>query len=84
MIVSRGLLLCMADNPDPYVRRSFAVLHKNLERIGDHTTNIAEPVYYMVKGEEPWGTAKGRFDRAGDNAKIYSGGSRKRAVAMRV
>ena len=51
-IVSRGLLLCMTDNPDVVtfgVHLLFCT--KNLERIGDHTTNIAEAVYYMVKGE---------------------------------
>jgi phosphate transport system protein len=24
---------------------------KNIERIGDHTTNIAETIYYLVSGE---------------------------------
>jgi phosphate transport system protein len=24
---------------------------KNIERIGDHTTNIAETIYYLVTGE---------------------------------
>ena len=24
---------------------------KNVERIGDHTTNVAELIFYLVKGE---------------------------------
>jgi phosphate transport system protein len=33
---------------------------KNLERIGDHTTNIAETVHYAVTGEQlPEGRPKG-------------------------
>jgi phosphate transport system protein len=34
---------------------------KNIERIGDHATNIAETVYFMVMGE-PIGTARPKGD----------------------
>jgi phosphate transport system protein len=34
---------------------------KNLERIGDHATNIAENLYYAVRGE-PLGTSRPKGD----------------------
>jgi phosphate transport system protein len=48
----RELLVHMTENP---VTLTFGIhlmfCTKNLERMGDHATNIAEAVYYMVNGE---------------------------------
>ena len=48
----RELLTYMMEDPrniTPCTHLLF--IAKNLERIGDHTTNIAETIYYAVKGE---------------------------------
>ncbi|MBI3433950.1 MAG: phosphate signaling complex protein PhoU [Proteobacteria bacterium] len=50
----RELLTYMLEDP----RNITACIHllfcaKNIERIGDHATNIAETVYYMVEGRMP-------------------------------
>ena len=43
---------------------------KNIERIGDHTTNIAEMVTYLIQGRAP------AEDRPkGDTTSLYSGGT---------
>ena len=48
----RELIVYMMENP---VTVTFGIhllfCTKNLERMGDHATNIAEAVHYMVKGE---------------------------------
>ena len=51
----RELLTYMMEDP----RNIGACAHllfvaKNLERIGDHATNIAEDIHYLVTGEELW------------------------------
>src|SRR5262249_39601797 len=49
----RELLVYMMENP---VTLTFGVhllfCIKNLERMGDHATNIAESIYYMVMGDD--------------------------------
>lgn len=52
------LLGLMMEDPK-YIRRATALMFiaKHLERIGDHATNVAEMVVYMVKGTDirhPW------------------------------
>ncbi|MDA1131742.1 MAG: phosphate signaling complex protein PhoU [Proteobacteria bacterium] len=50
----REMLTYMMENPrniTPCAHLMFVA--KNIERIGDHVTNIAERVYFLVKGEPP-------------------------------
>jgi len=50
--IFRELITYMMEDPrniTPCTHLLF--IAKNLERIGDHTTNIAETIYYAVKGE---------------------------------
>ena len=49
----RELLTYMMEDPrniTPCTHLLFCA--KNIERIGDHATNIAETIYYMVTGEQ--------------------------------
>lgn len=50
--IFRTQVTFMMENPR-YITESAHLLFiaKNLERVGDHATNIAEMVYYVVKGE---------------------------------
>ena len=41
------------DNEMTAVHSHFLFIAKNLERIGDHTTSVAEQVYYLVHGVMP-------------------------------
>jgi phosphate transport system protein len=52
----RELLTYMMEDPrniTPCTHLLFCA--KNIERIGDHATNIAETIYYMSTGEQPAG-----------------------------
>lgn len=49
----RSLLECMMSSPTTVQRDlSLVLISRNLERIGDHSTNIAEEVIYWRKGKD--------------------------------
>lgn len=51
--IFRELLTYMLTDPRNITRAlSFILMARNLERIADHATNIAEEVVYLVKGED--------------------------------
>jgi phosphate transport system protein len=50
--IFRELLTYMLEDPRAITFATHLLFAaKNVERIGDHTTNIAEMIYYLVKGE---------------------------------
>ncbi|MCD9006417.1 phosphate signaling complex protein PhoU [Luteimonas sp. XNQY3] len=50
----RELLTYMMEDPRAITPSTHLLfMAKNIERIGDHATNIAENVWFMVKGDEP-------------------------------
>jgi phosphate transport system protein len=64
----RSLLTFMMENPH-YITPSTHLLFvaKNLERIGDHATSVAEMVHFSVTGQRPAERPKGDF-----SASVYS------------
>lgn len=61
----RELLTYMMEDPrniTPCTHLLF--IAKNIERIGDHATNIAETIYYRIKGEDLPGTDRPKNDAA--------------------
>jgi phosphate transport system protein len=64
----RELLTYMIEDPRSITSCTHLLfVAKNLERIGDHATNIAETIYFMVSGkrlleERPRGPTKEEFD----------------------
>jgi len=50
--IIQDLLLEMARTPRAVLPRQSQInIVRNLERVGDHATNIAEQVVYMIEGE---------------------------------
>jgi len=50
-IITEDILKVMKKNPD-LVKEALQILHTSnqLERLGDHITNICEAVIYMIEG----------------------------------
>jgi phosphate transport system protein len=69
----RELLTHMVEDPSTVTYAVHLVFcTKNIERIGDHATNIAEAVYYMVEGR----TLSGERQKADLTPMVPSSGSR--------
>jgi phosphate transport system protein len=59
--IFQELLRRMTANPSAVnALMSLILISRNLERVGDHATNIAEEVIYLVRGQE----VRHQFDRA--------------------
>jgi len=64
----RSLLTYMMENPHHITPSAHLLfIAKNLERIGDHATNIAEMVHFLVTGEHVSDRPKG------DDTPLFSG-----------
>ncbi len=66
--VFRTLLTYMMENPRSITESTHLMfIAKNLERVGDHATNISEMVYYVVTGETLEERERGSSPFDGDN-----------------
>jgi phosphate transport system protein len=66
--IFRALLTHMMENPHNITPATHLLfVAKNLERIGDHATNVAEMVYFAATGQHLGDRAKGA-DTTGINA----------------
>jgi phosphate transport system protein len=61
----RELLTYMMEDPRNITASTHLLfIAKNIERIGDHATNIAETIYYRIKGEDLPGVDRPKNDAA--------------------
>lgn len=61
----RELLTYMMEDPRNITASTHLLfIAKNIERIGDHATNIAETIYYRIKGEDLPGIERPKNDAA--------------------
>jgi phosphate transport system protein len=64
----RTLLTYMMENPHNITASTHLLfIAKNIERIGDHATNVAEMVYFAATGHQMAERAKGEDPLSGDN-----------------
>jgi phosphate transport system protein len=66
--IFRTLLTFMMENPHNITPATHLLfIAKNLERIGDHATNVAEMVYFAATGQQMAERARGEDPIRGDN-----------------